>query len=78
VPPYKKVVSQAQAHKVFALAEAGKMSMSDAKGKVKGVDVKHLPKYVGSHRDVHDKTIKHLDKHEHATRGGSKTLGNEL
>jgi len=35
MPPYKKAVSKEQQKKFFVLAEQGKMSMADAKGKAR-------------------------------------------
>lgn len=35
MPPYKKATSKSQQKKFFALAEEGKMSMADAKGKAR-------------------------------------------
>lgn len=46
MPPYKKVVSKAQSRKLFALANEGKLSMEDAKGKTKAANWKALPEHV--------------------------------
>ncbi len=45
MPPYKPVTSKAQSRKLFALANEGKLSKSDAKGKTRAADFKDLPEH---------------------------------
>jgi len=46
LPPYKKPISKAQAGEFAILKKEGKISSADFRGKMKGVDVKNLPKRV--------------------------------
>lgn len=46
MPPYKPVKSKAQSRKLFALADEGKLSMDDARGKTRAADFKSLPSRV--------------------------------
>ncbi len=47
MPPYKPVVSKAQSRKLFSLAEQGKLSMDEAKGKTKAANFSKLPNKKG-------------------------------
>ena len=46
MPPYKPVTSKAESRKLFSLAEQGKLSMADAKGKTRAADWPKLPEHV--------------------------------
>ena len=43
MPPYKPVKSKAQSRKLFALANEGKLSLDDAKGKTRAANWGDLP-----------------------------------
>lgn len=47
MPPYKPVKSKAQARKLFVLADEGKISEDDARGKVRAAKGRKLPARVG-------------------------------
>lgn len=46
MPPFTPVKSKAQARKVFVLADEGKISEDDARGKVRAAKGKKLPNRV--------------------------------
>lgn len=46
MPPYHQNASMAQQRKLFSLAEEGKVSMADAKGRARASKGKSLPRYV--------------------------------
>lgn len=46
MPPYKAAKSKAQERKFFALANEGKMSMADARGKARAAKGSKLPERV--------------------------------
>lgn len=50
MPPYKPVKSKAQARKLFALANRGEMSETEARGKVRAAKGRKLPARVGRGR----------------------------
>lgn len=47
MPPYKPVTSKAQSRKLFALANRGEISKSEAEGKTRAADFKSLPERKG-------------------------------
>jgi hypothetical protein len=46
MPPYKAVVSKAQSRKLFALAERGEITMSEARSKTRAAKGEKLPEHV--------------------------------
>lgn len=46
MPPYKAVTSKAQSRKLFALANRGEITMSEAHGKTRAANWKSLPDHV--------------------------------
>lgn len=50
MPPYTAVTSKAQSRKLFALAQEGKISEDDAKGKTRAANWDKLPKRKGRRR----------------------------
>lgn len=50
MPPYTPVKSKAQAKKMFVLADEGKISEDDARGKVRAANYKKLPTRVPRRR----------------------------
>lgn len=46
MPPYKPVVSEAQRGKLFALANEGKISEDEARGKARAAASRKLPRRV--------------------------------
>lgn len=50
MPPYKAAKSRAQVKKLFALAEQGKISEADARGKTRAANFSTLPNRVGGKR----------------------------
>ena len=46
MPPYKAVVSKAQRGMLFHLAEQGKISKDEARGKARAAKGKKLPRHV--------------------------------
>lgn len=47
MPPYKAVTSKAQSRKLFALANRGEISLSDARGKTRAANWSKLPQRKG-------------------------------
>jgi hypothetical protein len=43
MPPYNPITSKAQGRKLFVLARQGKLSMADARGKVRAAKGRRLP-----------------------------------
>jgi hypothetical protein len=52
MPPYHENASMAQQRKLFALANEGKVSMADAKGRARASKGKSLPRYVSKSRSA--------------------------
>jgi hypothetical protein len=50
MPPYKPVVSNAQRRTLFALAERGEISKSEAEGKARAAKGRKLPERVAARR----------------------------